>query len=267
MVLRYKKLLKKIQKGESQDEMINSSLLKEAEIEIIKMAQAIKFDARIKSLRPRDCSSDGKGRLKGNSKISQLDLFLDEDCVLCVGCRLRKSYLNDGCKHPVLLPKEERVTLHIMQWCHSKCAHGRRGLTLNELQSCGYWVICGNVAVKNMIFHCAQCRRLCGRLVEQKMVSLPFCRVAQAPPFTFSGVDMFCSFMIKQRRSQVKHYGAMFTCMSCRAVHIEVTHFLETDSFIPALKRLFDGRGSVQTIFSDNGSNFIGSENGLMRAL
>ena len=53
-VLRYKKLLKKIQKRESQGEMINSSLLKEAEIEMIKMVQARKFAAEIKSLRPRE---------------------------------------------------------------------------------------------------------------------------------------------------------------------------------------------------------------------
>ena len=115
MVLRYKKPLKKIQKEESQGEMINSSLPKEAEREIIKMVQARKFAAEIKSLRPKDCSSDGEGRLMGNSQVSQLDPFLDEDGVLCVGGRLRKSYLNDGCKHPVLLPKEERVTLLIMQ--------------------------------------------------------------------------------------------------------------------------------------------------------
>ena len=53
--------------------MIKRSLLKEAEIEIIKIVQARKFAAEIKSLRPRDCSSDGEGRLKGNSKISQLE--------------------------------------------------------------------------------------------------------------------------------------------------------------------------------------------------
>ena len=70
--------------------------------------------------------------------------------MLDVGGRLHKSYLNDGYKHPVLLPKEERVTLLIMQWCHSTCAHGGRGLTLNELSSCGYWVICGNAAVKKL---------------------------------------------------------------------------------------------------------------------
>ena len=155
-------------------------MLKEGEIEIIKMVQARTFAAEIKSLRPRDCSSDGQGRLKGNSKISQLDLFLDEDGVLRLGGRLRKSYLNDGCKHPVLLPKEERITLLIIQWCHSKSAHDRRGLTLKELRSSGYWVICGNATVKKMIFHCVQCRRLRGRLVEQKMADLPYCRVPEA---------------------------------------------------------------------------------------
>ena len=134
--------------------------------------------------------------------------------MLDVGGRLHKSYLNDGCKHPVLLPKEERVTLLIMQWCHSTCAHGGRGLTLNELSSCGYRVICGNAAVKKMIFHCVQCRRLCRRLIEQKMADLPYCRVAEVLPFNFCGVDMFGHFIIKQR-SQIKHYGAMFTCMSC----------------------------------------------------
>ena len=50
------------------------------------------------------------------------------------------------------------------------------------------------------------------------MADLPYCRVAEAPPFTFCGVDMFDPFIRKQRRSQVKRYGAMFTCMSCQAV-------------------------------------------------
>ena len=79
---------------------------------------------------------------------------MDEDGVFRVGGRLCKSYLNDGCKHPVLLPKEERVAILIMQWCHSKLAHGGRGLRLNELRSYGYWMIRRNAAVKKMIFHC-----------------------------------------------------------------------------------------------------------------
>ena len=104
-------------------------------------------------------------------------------------------------------------------------------------------------------------------MVEQKIADLPYCRVAEAPPFTFCGVDMFGPFMIKHRRSQVKHYRVMFTCMSCRAVHIEITPSLDTDSFILALRRLIARRGDVQAIFSGNGSNLIGSENQLRRTL
>ena len=112
IVLRYKKLLKKIRNRESQGEMINNSLLKEAEIEIINLLQPRKFAAEIKCLTPRD--SD-ESRLKRNSKIFQLDLFLDEDGVFRVGGRLCKSYLSDDCKYPVLLSKEERRTLIMMQ--------------------------------------------------------------------------------------------------------------------------------------------------------
>ena len=55
--------------------------------------------------------------------------------------------------------------------------------------------------------------------------------------------------------------------MSCREVRIEITNSFDTDSFILALRRLISRRENVQTIFSDNGSYFIGSGNELRRAL
>ena len=58
----------------------------------------------------------------------------------------------------------------------------------------------------------------------------------------------------------------MFTCINNRAVHIEVTHSLDTDSFIQALRQMIAGRGNIRTIYSDNGSNFIGTENELKKA-
>ena len=88
----------------------------------------------------------------------------------------------------------------------------------------------------------------------------------EVPPFTYFGVYMFGLFIIKQRQSEVKQYGAMFTCMNSRAVHIEITHSLDTDSFIQAFRRMIARRGNIRTISSDNGSNFIGAENELKRA-
>ena len=58
----------------------------------------------------------------------------------------------------------------------------------------------------------------------------------------------------------------MFTWMNSRAVHIKVTHSLDTDSFIQALRWMIARRGNIRTIYSDNGSNFIRAENELKRA-
>ena len=45
-----------------------------------------------------------------------------------------------------------------------------------------------------------------------------------------------------------------------RAIHIEVSHTLDTSSFINALRRFIARRGAVIEIRSDNAKNFVGAE-------
>ena len=99
------------------------------------------------------------------------------------------------------------------------------------------------------------------------MANLASSRLMEVPPFTYCRVDMFSPFIIKQRQSEVKQYGAMFNCMNSCEVHIEVTHSLDTDSFIQALRHIIVGGENIRTIYSENGSNFITAENELKRAL
>ena len=61
-------------------------------------------------------------------------------------------------------------------------------------------------------------------------------------------------------------YGAMFTCMASRAVHIEVTCSLDADSLILALRRLVARQGNIRSIYSNSGSNFIDAEQELKKA-
>ena len=84
------------------------------------------------------------------------------------------------------------------------------------------------------------------------MVDLPKDRLQEAAPFILCAVDMSRLFKIKVKRSEVKRYGAMFTCLARRAVHIEVSNSITTDSFIQALRRLIARRGNVRQIGSDN---------------
>ena len=119
--------------------------------------------------------------------------------------------------------------------------------------------------VKSAIFKCVICCKLRGTIGEQMMADLPKDRFEEAPPFTYCTVDMFGPFTVRVKRSDMKRYGAMFTCLASRAVHIEVTHSLDTDSFIQALRRLIARRGNVRQIRSDNGSNFVGAEQELLK--
>ena len=59
----------------------------------------------------------------------------------------------------------------------------------------------------------------------------------------------------------MKRYCAIFRCFSLRAVHIEMAATMDTDSFILALRIFLNRRGPVRSIRSDNGGNFIGTEN------
>lgn len=55
--------------------------------------------------------------------------------------------------------------------------------------------------------------------------------------------------------------------MASRAVHIEVTDTLETDSFINAQRRFVCIRGPIQQLRSDQGTNFVGARTELKTAL
>ncbi len=64
----------------------------------------------------------------------------------------------------------------------------------------------------------------------------------------------------------MKRYGELFTCLTVRAVHIEVANSLDTSSCINAIRRFICRRRQVSTIRSDNGTNFIGTERELKEA-
>ena len=59
----------------------------------------------------------------------------------------------------------------------------------------------------------------------------------------------------------------MVTCLATRAIHLEVAHGLDTDSFLLALRRFIGRRGRPRCIYSDNGTNLVGGERELREAL
>ncbi|XP_066928973.1 uncharacterized protein [Clytia hemisphaerica] len=204
-------------------------------------------------------------KIKLNDNLVKLNPFIHKDGLLRVGGRLQRSNMDFEIKHPIILPKDSVITKPLVRFHHNNTFHSGRGMTINEIRTNGLWIININSMVRHVIHQCVVCRHLRGATIQQRMSDLPIDRIEAAPPFTYTGLDVFGPFYIKVRRSLVKRYCVLFTCLASRAVHIEGIHSMETDSFILSLRRLVARRGNIRMIRSDNGTNFVGADKQLYR--
>ncbi|KAK0138081.1 hypothetical protein N1851_025745 [Merluccius polli] len=205
--------------------------LEKSELEIIKFSQRKRF--------PEEFSMLEKGKsVKGHSHIHTLCPLM-EDGVLRVGGRLSRSSMPAEAKHPIILAKHLHISTLLLRHVHQKVGHGGRNHMLSKLRE-RYWILGASTAIRN------------------------------EPPFTRVGVDYFGPFEVKSRRSVVKRYGVIFTCMAIRGIHIEVAPSLDTDAFINALRRFIARRGQKGIKWSFNppaGSHHGGSWERLIRSV
>ena len=88
--------------------------------------------------------------------------------------------------------------------------------------------------------------------MQSQMSNLPFARLEpMKPPFSSTGMDLFRPAMIKQRRARLKRWGALFSCFTTQAIHLEVVEGYDTDNFIASLQRFVNRRGKPRDVHSD----------------
>jgi hypothetical protein len=207
--------------------------------------------------------------IRKSSPLVCLDRYVDKDGIIRVGGRIRRAKVPENLRHPAVLPKKGHVTQLLVYHYHRKTGHALpgRGTTMGELRSSGIWILSARSSIISCLRNCVICKRLRGRPAAQKMGDLPQDRITEAPPFSNSGVDYFGPFPVPQGCSNVKRWGVLFTCLSSRAIHLEVTHSMSTDSFINAYRRFVCRRGPCRFLRSDRGSNFVGTNGELEAAL
>lgn len=202
--------------------------------------------------------------VKRSSPTFRLDPIY-QDGLIRVGGRLEKANLDYNVKHPILLPKQSYLSKLIVRSAHQEVGHLGKNTILAKIRQ-NIWIIGVAKLANDVVKQCVTCRKYRGKLMEQKMASLPEERVtADVPVFSKCGVDFMGPIEIKVKRSTVKRYVMVFTCLVTRAVHLEVAASLDTDSCINAIRRFVSRRGDVEFIRSDNGTNFVGAKHELQK--
>ena len=198
-----------------------------------------------------------------NSPLQKLCPTL-EGGLIRVGGRLKHAQLSAAEKNPVILPKDGYISLLLTRHHHEQVKLQGRHLTEGAIRAKGLWIIGGKTLTNSVLHKCVTCRKLRGKLEEQRMADLPPERLKTCPPFTYVGLDVFGPWTVTTRRTrgglaENKRWVIMFTCMSSRAVHLKVIETMDTSSCINALQRFFALRGPAKRLHSDCGTNFVGA--------
>lgn len=198
-----------------------------------------------------------------STSLRKLDLFIDAHGIIRVGGRLSNSNLPYEAQHPALLPKRDHITRLLIDYFHRLHCHTGANV-LSSLLRQKYWILSARSIIRQRVHACNFCFKNSPSHLNTKMADLPSYRVQETKAFVHTGVDYAgpINITLCRRRGQrsQKAYICLFICLVTKAVHIELTTDLSSDTFISAFKRFISRRGPVSHMYSDNGTNFVGAK-------
>ena len=195
--------------------------LKAAETHILKWSQ---FHVDEDSLDKKLVAKKGEdGLLRAHGRL--------ED-VRCLPEELRK---------PVILPQDHPFVILLLRDLHERRGHCGYKSLIHEARK-RFWIVGLRRMAKNVTAKCVTCRKLRKRPLNQLMGQIPNLRVAAGfPAFSNTAMDMFGPVQIKLGRKTLKEAQVIiFTCMTSRAIHLELVTDKTSDAFLMAFRRFTD---------------------------
>jgi hypothetical protein len=110
--------------------------------------------------------------------------------------------------------------------------------------------------VKCEVYRCKRCRKIHPLQFDAPVAALHRFRLKPwTAVFYHTGMDFFGPFHLKGGK---KVWGLLFTCLTTRAVHLEVCPDTTIPAWLNALERFTARRGDPKTISCDRATTFIG---------
>lgn len=269
-VIRFSAIIRsRIKNQPSPEGPLTQEELQRAEFAIYRELQLESYAAEMAILNDPNVGPQGNRRLLDKSSpLYRLSPYVDEYGVLRIRGRISAcQFVTEETKNPVIIPKRNYVTGLIIADSHQKYKHLNHQTVLSELQQ-KYYIPQLKAEFNRVRNNCQFCKIRRAEPQPPEMGNLPPARLsAYTRPFAYTGIDYFGPMQVIVGRRVEKRYGVLLTCMTVRAIHIEIAHSLTTDSCILALRNFIARRGQPNEMFSDRGTNFIGANRELKEAL
>jgi hypothetical protein len=194
--------------------------------------------------------------------VTQLNLDLDDDGILRTYSRFGNADVPEDTRNPMLLPKRGLFTKLVVRSVHKSVGHfGGDAYTLAAVRK-EFWIPSGRQYVRKILYGCAGCLKLKGPSFKQPpMPDWPISRVSKSTPFETVGLDYLGPATVRIGNYTVGFktmsvHVCLFTCLTIRAVHLEVVLDAGGTEFLDALTRFVARRGVPKVIISDNAGQF-----------
>jgi len=215
------------------------------------------------------------GKVKTTDKLAALNPYLDDRGALRARGRVEAQHdgvLTREWAEPLIMPSSSEIMGRLIRWVHEKFLHGGTDLVHAQLRQ-RWWIQRGRASVQKYIHRCMECRKMKGKAVQQQMAPLPPERSALGErPFTHIAIDGLGPVLVQVPKSgtmeeteaeqdqgkkkklfvTAKRWLLVISCMTTRAVNVEVLDNLFAESFVHALRRHFATYGLAKSVRLDN---------------
>lgn len=197
-------------------------------------------------------------------RLKSLHSFLDEEGMVRLKMKVISHSDDDHCMYPIVLPSRHKVVERLIRQRHLMLSHAGVQTVLAHLRR-QFWIVRGRKTVQRVISKCVRCRRYAAKGFETLRQPYPtiepetrqssksreltwqdrcILRIGKKPGF-------YCSPAL---------FIGRYTSSSYRVFpHL-------SDGFMSGFRRFVARRGRPRIVYSDNGTNFTGTNN-ILKAL
>uniref|UniRef100_A0A7I4XXG8 Integrase catalytic domain-containing protein n=1 Tax=Haemonchus contortus TaxID=6289 RepID=A0A7I4XXG8_HAECO len=183
--------------------------------------------------------------------------YKDPNGIIRVVNRMKHAEMTSTAKNPILLAPDHALTKMIIRQSHLVLSHAGVEHLVSVLRQ-RYFIPSIRTLVRSIIRQCVPCQRQ--QACPYKYPNppdLPFERVTRSRPFQRIDLDYFGPLQASiQSMEARKVWVCLFTCMTTRALHLELVHDNSSSEFLFAFRRFMARRGVPDHVISDNAPTF-----------